>query len=707
MTRAVTEYTCPMDPEVRQEGPGDCPKCGMPLEPSVPVAGGDQPELRSMFRRLALSAALTTPLLFLAMSEMVGLDADALLGAGNVLPFQLVLASPVVLWGGLPFFVRCARSIMTRALNMWTLIGIGVGVAYVYSLVATLAPAAFPDSFRAADGSVAVYFESAAAIITLVLVGQVLELRARAGTSRALAALLELAPRTARRISASGEEEDVPLADVRVGDHLRVRPGEKVPVDGMVLEGQTSVDESMLTGESMPVEKGAGDPVIGATVNGTGTVVVQAERVGAESMLQQIVQLVAEAQRSKAPVQRLADRVAGVFVLAVLGVAGVTFVAWALFGPEPRLAFALISAVAVLIIACPCALGLATPMSIVVATGKGAGAGILFRNAEAIELLLRVDTLVVDKTGTLTEGKPAVNSVVCLEGVREADLVTLAAAAETGSEHPLAGAVLDAAKARGITPPPAREFEYTPGQGVRARVGERTVLVGTERLMEASGVAMEALAEQAGALRNEGNTVMHVAVDGALAGIIAASDPLRPTTPEAIRDLREEGVVVVMLTGDARAVAERVAASLGIERFEAELLPGQKVDYVKQLQKEQHIVAMAGDGVNDAPALAAAHVGIAMGSGSDIAKESSDVTLVRGDLRAIARARHLSRATMRNIRQNLFFAFVYNGVGLPIAGGVLYPFIGLLLSPVIAAAAMSFSSVSVITNALRLRRLQL
>ncbi|HEX9708921.1 MAG TPA: copper-translocating P-type ATPase [Candidatus Thermoplasmatota archaeon] len=700
----MTVYTCPMDPEVRSDRPGDCPKCGMALEPVLPMAGGSSPELASMARRLLVSALLTVPLLAIAMSEMFGVDLRAAVGPGNLQLAQVALASPVVLWGGWPFFVRCARSLVTRLLNMWTLIGIGVGVAYAYSLAAALVPSAFPDAFRAADGSVPVYFETAAAIITLVLVGQVMELRARAGTSRALAALLELAPRTARRVGPGGEEEDVPLASVQAGDRLRVRPGEKVPVDGTVLEGHTSVDESMLTGESIPVEKGAGDAVIGATLNGTGTVVVRADRVGADSMLHQIVQLVAEAQRSKAPVQRLADRVAGVFVAVVLAVAAATFAAWALFGPEPRLAHGLINAVAVLIIACPCALGLATPMSIVVAMGKGAGAGVLFRNAEAIEMLVRVDTLVVDKTGTLTEGRPALRAVVAADGRTEEEVLAMAAGAEAGSEHPLAAAVLAGAKERAVAVPPAEGFEYTPGQGIRARVGGRDVLVGTERLLDVHGVAAAPLRGRAEELRKDGSTVVFVAEGGRLAGLLAARDPLRATTADAIARLQREGVTVVMLTGDARPVAERVARELGIPRFTAEMLPADKVEAVKALQKERRIVAMAGDGVNDAPALAAAHVGIAMGSGSDIAKESSDVTLVRGDLRAIARARALGEATMRNIRQNLFFAFAYNSVGVPLAAGLLYPFFGLLLSPVVAAAAMSFSSVSVISNAMRLRR---
>ncbi len=697
-----------MDPEVRQEGPGDCPKCGMALEPELPVAAGEgNAELTSMWRRLVVSAALTVPLLAASMGEMVGADLRVPLGATGFQALQVALASPVVLWGGWPFFVRCARSIATRSLNMWTLIGIGVGVSYAYSLAAAAAPSLFPDSFRMADGTVAVYFETAAAIITLVLVGQVMELRARSSTSKALAALLELAPRTAHRVGAGGQEEDVDLAQVREGDRLRVRPGEKVPVDGRVVEGHTSVDESMLTGESVPVEKAAGDAVIGATVNGTGTMVVVAERVGADSMLQQIVAMVAKAQRSKAPVQRLADRVAGVFVAVVMSVAAATFVLWALFGPEPRLAHGLVNAVAVLIIACPCALGLATPMSIVVAMGKGAAAGVLFRNAEAIELLVRVDTLVVDKTGTLTEGKPAVQAVVAAAGGTQEQVLALAAGAESSSEHPLAAAVLAAARERGVQAPTSGAFEYTPGKGVRSRVGTSDVLVGTPALLEAAGVDASPLAGRAEELRREGNTVIFVAADGALAGIVAARDPVRQTTADAIHRLQAEGIDVVMITGDARSVAERVAGELGIQRFEAEVLPAGKVDAVKALQRERHIVAMAGDGVNDAPALAAAHIGIAMGTGSDIAKESSDVTLVRGDLSAIARARALGEATMRNIRQNLFFAFAYNSVGVPLAAGLLYPFFGLLLSPVIAAAAMSFSSVSVISNALRLRRVRL
>ena len=743
---ATTEYTCPMHPEVRQPGPGACPKCGMAREPvtvapraarteyvcpmhpqivrpepgSCPICGmalepraasaeeGDNPELADMSRRFWVGLAITAPLLILVMGDLLpGRPFERLASTRALQWIELALASPVVLWGGWPFFLRAWRSVVTRSLNMFTLIGLGIAVAYVYSLVATLWPSLFPAAFRNASGEVAVYFEAAAVITVLVLFGQVLELRARSRTSSAIKALLGLAPKTARRIGADGAEQDVPLDQVAVGDRLRVRPGERVPVDGAALEGSSSVDESLVTGEPIPVEKGPGDRLIGATVNGTGSLVMRAERVGAETLLAQIVHMVSEAQRTRAPIQKLADVVAGYFVPAIMAASVITFAVWALVGPEPRLAHALINAVAVLIIACPCALGLATPMSIMVATGKGATAGVLFKNAEAIEIMRKVDTLVVDKTGTLTEGKPKVVSVVPGEGRDEATLLRFAASLERGSEHPLAAAIVAGAGERKIELAKAEDFASHTGKGVTGRVDGRVVALGNRALLEELHLDPGPLAAAAEALRADGQTVMFVAIDGNLAGFLGVADPIKPTTPEAIRRLHEDGIRVVMLTGDSRTTAETVGRKLGIDEVVAEVQPDQKAEAVKRFQGEGRIVAMAGDGINDAPALAQAQVGIAMGTGTDVAMESAGVTLVKGDLNGIVRARRLSRGTMRNIKQNLFFAFIYNALGVPIAAGVLYPFIGLLLSPMIAAAAMSFSSVSVIANALRLRRLAL
>ena len=702
-------YPCPMHPEVVQSQPGACPKCGMALEPQTATAEEEvNPELEDMQRRFWASLALTAPVFFLAMSDLIpGQPVQHALGARLITWIQLALATPVVLWGGWPFFERGWASLVNRSLNMFTLIALGTGTAYVYSLVAALAPGIFPASFRGHGGEVAVYFEAAAVITTLVLLGQVLELKARSRTASAIKALLQLAPKTARRLRADGGEEDVPLEQVEVGDRLRVRPGEKVPVDGVVLEGTSSVDESMVTGEPIPAEKAPGSRVTGGTVNGTVSLVLRAERVGRDTLLARIVQMVSEAQRSRAPIQRLADVVAGYFVPAVVLTAVITFVVWAVAGPEPRLAHALVNAVAVLIIACPCALGLATPMSIMVGTGRGALAGVLIKNAEALEVLEKVDTLVVDKTGTLTEGKPRLTSVVVASGGDEGELVRLAASLERASEHPLAAAIVAGAAERGVTLAEAKEFQSVTGKGVRGMVDARAVALGTRALLEELGVAVGGLAESAEALRRDGQTVVFVAVDGKAAGLVGVADPIKASTPEAIRLLHADGVRLVMLTGDSRTTAEAVARKLGIDQVMAEVLPEQKGEVVKKLQREGRVVAMAGDGVNDAPALAQAQVCIAMGTGTDVAMESAGVTLVKGDLRGIARARRLSRATMRNIRQNLFFAFVYNTLGVPIAAGVLYPFFGLLLSPMIAAAAMTFSSVSVISNALRLRRVAL
>ncbi|HEY0706337.1 MAG TPA: heavy metal translocating P-type ATPase [Polyangia bacterium] len=702
-----TEWTCPMHAEVVRSEPGSCPICGMALEPRVVSAGeDDNPELRDMSRRFWVSLAFTAPLFLIAMAHVIPTHATHALAAQSWRPWlELLLATPVVAWGGWPFFERAWRSIVNRSPNMFTLIGLGVGVAYLFSVVATVAPGWFPPSFRQASGQVGVYFEAAAVIVVLVLLGQVLELRARSQTGAAIRGLLNLAPVSARRLNEDGSEQDVSLDAVKVGDRLRVRPGEKVPVDGNVVEGHSAVDESMITGEPIPVDKGVGDRVIGATTNGTGALVIRAERVGAETLLARIVQMVAEAQRSRAPIQRLSDVVSSYFVPAVIGIAVVTFVLWSIFGPTPRLAYALVNAVSVLIIACPCALGLATPMSIMVASGKAASLGVLFKNAEAIETMRKVDTLVVDKTGTLTDGKPQLTAVVATGKIAETELLGLVAALEQGSEHPLAAAIVSGAKMRGVAVGKSEGFAAVVGQGVRGRVGGKDIALGNQRLMETSGLSVNAaVAKQAEALRADGQTVMFVAVGGELAGLIGVADPIKTTTAEAIRALHAEGMRIVMLTGDNRTTAEVVARKLGIDDVIAEVLPDEKAAAVARLQGEGRFVAMAGDGINDAPALARAHVGIAMGTGTDVAMESAGVTLVRGDLRGIVRARRLSQATIRNIKQNLFFAFVYNSLGVPVAAGVLYPLWGLLLSPMFAAAAMAASSVSVIANALRLRR---
>ena len=702
------EYTCPMHPQVRQIGPGSCPICGMALEPATATLD-EHPneELIDMSRRFWVSAALTAPLLLLAMGEYFP-GPLARVGAAPWFPWLgLAFATPVVIWGAWPFFVRGWMSVVNRSLNMFTLIALGVSVAYIYSVVATVFPGWFPSSFRDDMGRVGVYFEVSATIVTLILLGQVLELRARSQTSSAIRKLLGMAAKTARRLGDDGKEEDVPLEAVRVGDRLRVRPGEKVPVDGVVLDGSSSVDESMVTGEPIPVEKRPGDRVVGATINGTGSLVIRAEKVGADTLLARIVAMVAEAQRSRAPIQKLADTVSAYFVPAVIGIAIATFVVWALVGPEPRMAHALVNAVAVLIIACPCALGLATPLSIMVATGKGATVGILFRNAEAIEVMRKVDTLVVDKTGTLTEGKPRLVSIIAIPGFADQEILRVAAGLEVGSEHPLAAAIVAGADARGAAPGAARDFTSVTGKGVRGSVDGRSAALGNRALMDQIGIDVGASAGQAEALRAEGQTVMFVAIDGRLAGLIGVADPIKESTPEAIDALHREGIRIVMLTGDSRTTADAVARKLAIDEVVAEVLPDQKVAVIKRLQAGGRFVAMAGDGINDAPALAQAQVGIAMGTGTDVAMESAGVTLVKGDLRGIVRARRLSRQTMANIKQNLFFAFVYNSAGVPIAAGVVYPFFGLLLSPMIAAAAMSFSSVSVIANALRLRRVSL
>ena len=704
-----TEYVCPMHPEVVRQEPGPCPICGMALERRTVTAEEEaNPELVDMSRRFWVSLVLAAPLLVVAMWEMV---------AGRPLPLglspraltwlQMALATPVVLWGGWPFFQRGWASIVTRSLNMFTLIAVGVGVAYTYSIFATLFPNIFPASFRLHGGAPAVYSEAAAIITALVLLGQVLELRARSRTSSAIRALLRLAPATARLVRDDGTEQDVPLQRVRPGDRLRVRPGEKVPVDGAVLEGNSAVDESMVTGEPIPVEKTAGSRVTAGTVNGTGMFLMQAEHVGSETLLARIVRLVSEAQRSRAPIQRLADVVASYFVPAVVAVAAVTFVVWGLIGPQPRLAYAIVNAVAVLIIACPCALGLATPMSIMVGTGRGATTGVLIKNAEALEILEKVDTLVVDKTGTLTEGKPRLDAVVALPEQNESELLRLAASLERASEHPLAAAIVAAAQEKGLELRPVKEFRSLTGKGVLGTVEGRSVALGNRKLLEELGLDLAALQQRAEELGREGATVVFVAVDGRLAGLLAVADPIKQSTYEAIEMLRQDGVRIFMLTGDNSTTAADVARKLGIEEVAAEVLPEQKHEVVRRLQAEGRVVAMAGDGINDAPALALAQVGIAMGTGTDVAMESAGVTLVKGDLRGIARARRLSRGTMRNIRQNLFFAFIYNSLGVPIAAGVLYPVFGLLLSPIIAAAAMTFSSVSVIANALRLRHLAL
>ena len=702
-----TEYTCPMHPEIVRPGPGVCPICGMALEPRAVAGQEENPELRDMTRRFWLSLLLTAPLLAAAMADMLpGMPVHRILPSGWLTWVELILATPVVLWGGWPFFDRGWASIVNRSTNMFTLIAMGTGVAYVYSLIATVFPQICPASFGDMNGAPAVYFEASAAIVTLVLLGQVLELRARGRTGAAIRALLDLSPKTAR-ILREGREEDIPLDQIQTGDRLRVRPGEKVPVDGIVIEGTSSIDESMITGESLPVEKSDGSRVIGATVNGTGSFVMLAEHVGSETLLAQIVQMVSQAQRSRAPIQRLADRVAGWFVPAVIGVAVVTFITWGFFGPQPRLAHALVNAVAVLIIACPCALGLATPMAIMVGTGRGAHAGVLIKNAEALEILEKVDTLVVDKTGTLTEGKPTVESVTAVAGFDESKIVRLAASLEQASEHSLASAIIRAAKQNGISLVSPTEFRSVSGGGVIGKVDGETVLVGNEKFLSENGVSVGVLAAKADEGRGEGQTTIFVAIGARPAGVIGIADPIKPTTPKALQELKSAGLRIVMLTGDSRGTAEVVARKLGIDEFEADVLPGNKAEVVGRLQERGRIVAMAGDGINDAPALAQADVGIAMGTGTDVAMESGGVTLVKGDLTGMVRARKLSQATMRNIRQNLFFAFIYNLVGVPVAAGVLYPATGALLSPMIAALAMSFSSVSVIANALRLRRLRL
>ena len=695
-----TEYTCPMHPEVRQIGPGTCPKCGMALEPVMPgLEDDDNPELADFRRRFWWTLPLTVIVTAIAMSG--GLF-DPLLGAAR--PWvELVLATPVVLWSGWPFFVRCAQSIANRSPNMWTLIGLGTGAAYVYSVVATVAPDVFPASFRMGE-HVAVYFEAAAVIISLTLLGQVLELKARSETGAAIKALLGLAPKTARRIRTDGTEEDIPLTHVHPGDRLRIRPGEKVPVDGSVAEGESAVDESMLTGEPIPVTKRPGDKVIGATLNTSGALVMVAEKIGAQTMLSQIVQMVAQAQRSRAPMQRLADVVAGWFVVVVVLIALTTFVVWGLFGPQPSWAYGLINAVAVLIIACPCALGLATPMSVMVATGKAATQGVLFRDAAAIESLRKVDTLIVDKTGTLTEGRPAFHGVVAAPGGTEAEVLRLAASLDQGSEHPLAHAIVAEARARGLALSTPETFESSSGIGVRGSVDGRRLVLGNTALMDDENVDWKVLAERAEALRLEGASVMYLAADGVLAGLIAVADPIKASTPEALDALRASGLRIIMATGDGLTTARAVGARLGIDEVHGEVKPADKNDLVGKLQAEGRIVAMAGDGINDAPALARANVGIAMGTGTDVAMNSAHLTLVKGDLRGIATARNISLATVRNMHQNLLFVFLYNGLGVPIAAGVLYPAFGLLLSPMIAAVAMSFSSASVVGNALRLRR---
>ncbi|MGK9203404.1 MULTISPECIES: copper-translocating P-type ATPase [Sinorhizobium] len=696
-------YTCPMHPQVRQVGPGNCPICGMALEPEIATnETGPSPELADMRRRFWISLVLAMPVLILEMGGHL-VDLHMLLTPQMSNWLQLVLATPVVLWGGWPFFERAWRSIIARHLNMFTLIAMGTGAAWVYSVVATAAPGLFPATYRSDGGAVAVYFEAAAVITVLVLLGQVLELRAREQTGGAIRALLDLAPKTARRIEGEGNEVDVPLEAVAVGDWLRVRPGEKVPVDGKLIEGRSSVDESMITGESMPVTKEAGAHLIGGTVNKTGGFVMEAGKVGRDTMLSRIVRMVGEAQRSRAPIQRLADEVSGWFVPAVIATAVAAFATWMWLGPEPRFIHGLVAAVAVLIIACPCALGLATPMSIMVGVGRGARLGVLIKNAEALERFEKVDTLVVDKTGTLTEGKPRLTSIVATEGLGENELLQLAASLERGSEHPLADAIVDAAAARGLTVGKAEDFDSPVGKGVTGSVDGRKLIIGSHRIMEEESVDVSALAKEAERLRGEGATVIFVAIDGRVGGLFAISDPIKATTPDAMRTLMNEGIRVVMLTGDNKTTAKAVARKLGIEEVEAEVLPDHKSEIVARLRQHGRIVAMAGDGVNDAPALAAADVGIAMGTGTDVAIESAGVTLIKGDLQGIARARQLSHATMKNIRQNLFFAFIYNAAGVPVAAGILYPTFGLLLSPIIAAAAMALSSVSVIANSLRLR----
>ena len=702
-----TIYTCPMHPEVRQVGTGACPICGMALEPElVSLNDAPNPELADMSRRFWIGLMLALPVIAL---DMGGHFAGTHGWVGQTLSnwIQFAFATPVVIWAGWPFFARGWQSLITRNLNMFTLVAMGTGVAYIYSLAATVAPTIFPPAFRGNDGAVAVYFEAAAVITILVLLGQLLELRAREATSGAIKALLDLAPKTARRVDQSGADHDVALDDVAVGDRLRVRPGEKVPVDGVIAEGRSSLDKSMVTGESMPVTKEAGAKVIAGTINRSGSFVMQAEKIGRDTLLSRIVQMVAQAQRSRAPIQRLADQVAGWFVPAVIAAAVVAFAVWAFVGPEPRLAFGLVAAVSVLIIACPCALGLATPMSIMVGVGRGAQAGVLIKNADALERMEKIDTLVVDKTGTLTEGKPKVVAIETAEGFQEDDLLRLAASVERSSEHPLADAIVSAAKQRDLPLSDVQAFDATAGKGVSGKVEGRAVLIGSAAFLESHRIAVQGMASRAEHLRAEGATVINVALDGRLAGLLAIADPVKPSTSEALKALAEEGIRVIMLTGDNRVTAHAVAKRLGIADVEADVLPEQKSAIVARLQNQGRVVAMAGDGVNDAPALATADVGIAMGTGTDIAMESAGVTLLGGDLMGIVRARRLSEATMRNIRQNLVFAFIYNAAGIPIAAGVLYPAFGLLLSPIVAAAAMALSSVSVVGNALRLRAARL
>ncbi len=702
-----TIHTCPMHPEIRQVGPGSCPICGMALEPVlVSLEAEPNLELIDMRRRFWIGLVLTIPVFILEMGgHLLGLDHLVSQRSSNWI--QLILATPVVLWAGWPFFQRGWQSLVTRNLNMFTLIAMGTGAAWIYSVVATLVPGIFPDAFRQHDGSVAVYFEAAAVITVLVLLGQVLELRARESTSGAIRALLDLAPKTARRIGVDGAEEEVQLDAVHVGDRLRVRPGEKVPVDGEVIEGRSAVDESMVTGESMPVTKEVGASAIGGTMNQSGALVIEARRVGRDTMLSQIVQLVAEAQRSRAPIQRLADQVSGWFVPAVIGLAILSFIAWAIWGPEPRFSFGLVAAVSVLIIACPCALGLATPMSIMVGVGRGAQAGVLIRNAEALEHMEKVDTIIVDKTGTLTEGRPAVTAIVPAPGWAKADVLRLAASVERASEHPLALAIVRAAEERDIALASVADFDSPTGKGALGVVEGRRIPLGNAKFLAEQGVDVAPLAEQADRLRKDGATAIFMGVDGRVAAIFAIADPVKPSTPEALAALKAQGIRVVMLTGDNWTTAKAVARQLGIDEVEAEVLPDQKSEVVQRHKAAGEVVAMAGDGVNDAPALAAADVGIAMGTGTDVAMESAGVTLLKGDLTGIVRARRLSQAVMRNIRQNLFFAFIYNALGIPVAAGVLYPFFGILLSPIIAAAAMALSSVSVIANASRLRGVKL
>jgi len=701
-------YTCPMHPEIEKKGPGSCPKCGMALEPQSIQIEEDSSELDDMKRRFWLSTALALPLFFLAMiADMAPGLLPNKLSMSAIQWIEFLLATPVVVWGGWPFYIRAIESVRTWNLNMFTLIGLGVAVAWSYSVFALLVPTLFPLQMLHADGTVAVYFESSAVIVALVLMGQVMELRARSNTNAAIRSLLNLAPKTARLIQKDGNEIDTPLDQVKTGDFLRVRPGENIPVDGVITEGESHVDESMITGEPIQVAKLIGDKIIGATINGTGSFIMRAEKVGADTLLSQIVRMVSEAQRSRAPIQNLADKVASYFVPAVVGTAVIAFIIWNFWGPEPQLSHAVINAVAVLIIACPCALGLATPMSIMVGTGKGASVGVLIKNAESLEIMEKVDTIVVDKTGTLTQGKPRLMNVIASSGYSEDDILKMAASLEQASEHPLGEAIMEGAKKKQLSFSKVNDFKSVTGQGVTASLDNKTIALGNNKIMDSMSVNLNDLPEQAEQLRNKGHTVMFLSVDGRAAGLIAVADPIKETTAKAIEDLHLEGIKIIMITGDSYATAAAVASQLNIDGVEAEVLPQQKAQAVKKLQDQGHIVAMAGDGINDAPALAQSHVGIAMGTGTDVAMKSAGITLVKGDLNGIVRARRLSRATMLNIKQNLFFAFIYNSLGVPIAAGLLYPFFGLLLSPMIAAIAMSFSSVSVISNALRLKRVKI